>query len=122
MTDPSVSATTSTVANRRLVTFNDATDLREHLDLLNEAGITPVAVGIDATPQPFLITLVGPYADGEHVIFDSPWQTDCDYGEMVDGKWVSKPPYCDECMAQVHGMEHLRFPVTVLAQEVPDGT
>jgi len=115
-------ATSSTGANRRLVTFKNATDLREHLDLLDEAGITPVAVGIDATPQPFLITLVGIYAESEDVIFDSPWQSDIQYGERVDGVWVPKPPRCDECMAQVHAMEHLRFPVTVLAQEVPDGT
>ncbi len=93
----------------------DADALREHLDDLNEVGERPVAVGMDASRQPFLITLVGPYVEDEDVIFDSPWQSDCDYGERISGEWVPHPPRCDECQAQVHGIEDLRFPVTVLA-------
>jgi hypothetical protein len=105
----------------------DGDALRDHLDALNEAGEHPVAVGWDAAPEPFLITLVGPYADGEDVLFDSPWQRDCDYGKRVDGVWVPHPPRCDECQAQAHSMDDLRFPVTVLVsakghQEAPDGS
>lgn len=108
--NPGSSAATLTLADDRA--------LRAHLDALNEAGVTPVAVGYD-TVQAFLITLVGPYAEGEDVLFDSPWQGDTDYGERVDGEWVPLPPRCDECMAHVHAMKHLRFPVTVM---VPDLT
>jgi hypothetical protein len=104
----------STAALDVSLTFADDDALRAHLDALNEAGVTPVAVGYDAH-QAFLITLVGPYAESEDVLFDSPWQGDVDYGERIDGVWKPLPPRCDECMAHVHGMEHLRFPVTVMA-------
>ena len=56
----------------------------------------------------------------EDVLFDSPWQTDCDYGEMVDGEWVPQPLRCDECMAHVSGIEHIRFPVTVMVPSLTD--
>lgn len=98
-----------------LTTLEDADALREHLDALNESGEHPVAVGWDATPQPFLITLVGAYADGEDVIFDSPWQQDVNHGKLVDGTWVPHPPRCDECLAQAYGIEDLRYPVRVMA-------
>jgi hypothetical protein len=94
----------------------DAGGLREHLDALNEAGQTPVAVGVDSGPQSFLITLVGPYAESEDVFFDSPWQGDIDYGERVDGVWVPKQPRCEDCRAMSHGIEDLRFPVVVLGR------
>lgn len=112
------------VASQRTstVTLADAEALRDHLDALNEAGTTPIAVGWDATPQPFLITLVGAYADGEDVFFDSPWQDDRDYGERIDGVWVPKPPHCEECRAQVHGIDDLRYPVIVLAGPVAAGS
>lgn len=102
-----------------LMTFADDRALRAHLDALNEAGVTPVAVGYD-TVQPFLITLIGCYAESEDVLFDSPWQGDVSYGEMVNGEWVPLPPRCDDCMAHVHGMEHLRFPVTVMSPRLTD--
>jgi hypothetical protein len=89
--------------------------LRQHLDDLNERGQHPVAVGIDSNQQPFLITLVGPYAEGEDVFFDSPWQSDIDYGERIDGEWVPKKPHCEECRGMVHGIEDLKYPVTILA-------
>jgi hypothetical protein len=100
-----------------LVILTDADALRAHLDALNEDGQTPVAVGWTAGPysQPFLITLVGCYADGEDVLFDSPWQSDIDYGERINGVWAPLAPRCDECMGHVHEMKHLRFPVTVMA-------
>lgn len=98
-----------------ILSFTDAGALRDHLDALNESGEHPVAVGIDSTPRPFLITLVGPYVEGEDVLFDSPWQSDIEYGDVVDGEWVRKPPRCDECQGQAHGIKHLRFPLTVLA-------
>lgn len=97
--------------------LDDADALRDHLDALNEGGTIPIAVGWDATPQPFLITLIGPYAESEDVLFDSPWQGDRDYGERIDGVWVPHPPHCDECQGQVHAMRHLRFPVTVLVSQ-----
>lgn len=90
---------------RVMVRLPDADALREHLDALNQEGKHPVAVGIDSTPQPFLITLVGVYAEGEDVLFDSPWQTDVDWQEQSR---------CDECNGHSHGIEHLSFPVTVL--------
>lgn len=96
-----------------MTTFADSTALRAHLDALNEAGVTPLAVGYD-TAQAFLITLTGPYAESEDVLFDSPWQSDIDYGEHVDGAWMRQPPRCDECQGHVHEMRHLRFPVTVM--------
>lgn len=98
-----------------LVTFADADALREHLDALNEDGQQPTAVGWDATPQPFLITLAGPYVESEDVLFDTPWQSDVDYGERINGVWVPLPTRCDDCHAHVHEMKHLRFPVTVVA-------
>jgi hypothetical protein len=84
----------------------DADALRDHLDALNEGGTHPVAVGWDATPQPFLITLVGPYAESEDVLFDSPWQSDVD--------WRDGHSNCEDCNGWSHGIEHLRYPVTVL--------
>lgn len=99
------------------IVLSEAAALREYLDNLNEAGTRPIVVGIDASPQPFLITLIGPYAESEDVFFDSPWQSDIDYGERVDGEWVPKQPRCDECQAMVHGIEDLRFPVVVIVQE-----
>lgn len=101
------------------LTIGSAEALRGHLDALNEAGVHPIVVGIDACPQPFLITLVGPYAESEDVFFDSPWQGDVDYGERVDGVWVPKQPRCEDCRAVSHGIEDLRFPVTVLARPGP---
>jgi hypothetical protein len=86
----------------------DADALRGHLHDLNEDGISPVAVGWTGAPsrQPFLITLVGCYADGEDVLFDSPWQTDI--------RWLDGRTHCDECRGHVHGIEHLHYPVTVM--------
>lgn len=89
--------------------------LRLHLDNLNETGKRPVAVGIDSTESPFLITLMGPYTEYEDVFFDSPWQSDLDMGERVDGEWVPKKPHCEECRGMVHGMKDIKFPVTILA-------
>ena len=89
-------------------------ELRQLLDDLNESGITPTAVGIDALGRPFLITLVGPYADSEDVFFDSPWQRDVSYGKRVDGEWVPLRPRCEDCDAYAHTMSDLAFPVVVL--------
>jgi hypothetical protein len=100
-----------------LLTFPDADALRDHLDALNEDGESPVAVGIDNSGQPFLITLVGPYVESEDVLFDSPWHNDRDYGERINGVWVPHPPRCNECRAYVHEMRHLRFPVTVMTSQ-----
>lgn len=92
-----------------LFQFADADALREHLHDLNERGISPVAVGWTGDPsrQPFLITLVGCYADGEDVLFDSPWQTDI--------QWRTGSGRCDECNGWSHGIEDLHYPVTVMA-------
>lgn len=95
-------------------TLTTADELRQHLDDLNEAGTTPTAVGIDALGRPFLITLYGPYADTEHVLFDSPWQGDVSYGERVNGEWVPKKPWCEDCDGMVHATSDLAFPVVVL--------
>jgi hypothetical protein len=84
----------------------DADALRDHLDALNEAGERCTAAGMDSTPQPFLIALVGAYADGEDVLFDSPWQGDVD--------WRDGHSNCEDCNGWSHGIEHLRYPVTVL--------
>lgn len=92
-------------ATTRLV-LRDREDLRAHLDMLNEAGKSPIAVGADDRGLPFLITLVGPYAEGEAVFFDSPWQSDVD--------WRDGSTHCTECNGHEHGIEHLRFPVTLL--------
>lgn len=94
--------------------FADQEGLRQHLDNLNERGESPIAVGIDNTPQPFLITLIGPYAEGEAVFFDSPWQSDTDHGKRENGVWVPKKPHCTDCNGMEYGIEDLRFPVTVL--------
>lgn len=101
-----------------LITLADADALRQHLDDLNESGTDPIAVGWSAPPypRPFLITLVGCYADSEDVLFDSPWQRDVDYGERIDGKWVPRPPRCEECQAQAHGIENLSYPVVVVVR------
>lgn len=89
--------------------FADADALREHLHDLNERGISPVAVGWtgDPTRQPFLITLIGCYADSEAVFFDSPWQSDI--------QWRDGDQHCDECLGWEHRIEHLHYPVTVMA-------
>lgn len=87
--------------------LRDRDALRQHLDDLNEAGTHhPVAVGVDARSQPFLITLVGPYAEGEDVFFDSPWQREHDHGGV--------PARCDDCDARSHGIEDINFPVYVM--------
>lgn len=88
-----------------LTPITDAEDLRSHLDALNESGHHPVAVGIDVNSHPFLVTLVGPYAEGEEVFFDSPWQTD---------NCRSDEPRCDECLGHVDGIEDIKFPVTIM--------
>lgn len=92
-----------------LTTFPDADALRRYLDDLNENGCHPIVVGWTAPPYPqaFLITLVGCYADGEDVLFDSPWQTDI--------QWANGREHCPECMGHVHGIGDLRYPVTVMA-------
>ncbi len=91
----------------------DAEALRDHLDALNDDGQHPVAVGLDDLGQPFLIALVGPYADGEHVLLDSPWQREVTYS--------TGHTYCDECLGHVHGIEHLRYPVAVLTRTSASG-
>lgn len=96
------------------VTMPDAEALRDHLDGINEAGTQPIAVGIDKFGSPFLISLVGPYVESEDVIFDSPWQSDTNHGERVDGVWVPHPARCEECQAQAYGINDIRYPVTLL--------
>lgn len=99
-----------------LTTLLDEDALRDHLDALNEEGEITVVVGWDTTPQPFLITLVGAYADREDVLFGSPWQGDL-YSEKIDDVWVPKLPHCEECQGQVHTMKDLKFPVMVMVAE-----
>lgn len=94
-------------ATTRLV-LRDKEALRAHLDMLNEQGMGPIAVGADDWGRPFLITLVGPYAEGEAVFFDSPWQTDVTYD---DGHGS---PHCDECNGWEWDIDHLKYPVTIL--------
>jgi hypothetical protein len=105
--DPSPVSAARTPTVTPAVVLTDAEALREHLDTLNEHGVTPLAVGIDAWANPFLITLIGPYAESEHVFFDSPWQGDID--------WRNGHRHCEECMGHVHGIEDLRYPVTLMA-------
>lgn len=93
-------------ADYRPVLLADAEALREHLDALNDAGESAVTIGYDSAPQPFLITLTGPYAEGESVFFDSPWA-----GHDITGADI----HCDECRGEVCGIDHLRFPVTVMS-------
>lgn len=97
--------------------FEEADHLRQYLDDLNEDGKHPVAAGMHGDGWPFLITLVGPYADSEDVFFDSPWQSDVDWGEMADGVWTPHQPRCGECQAQAHLLKDLKFPVVVFATE-----
>lgn len=97
-----------------IVTFDDRDRLRRHLDGLNDSGKNPICTGIASNGQPFLITLVGAYAEYEEVFFDSPWQSDTDHGKRVDGEWVPHPPRCEDCGAQVYGIEDLSYPVTIL--------
>lgn len=80
-------------------------ELRRYLDDMNDAGIPPIVVGLTPIGAPFLITLVGPYAEREDVFFDSPWQREVGYD-------VS--PRCEDCDAYSHTMDHLQFPVTVV--------
>lgn len=94
--------------------FQSPEGLRDHLEDLNESGRSPIAVGTDNLARPFLITLVGPYAEGEEVFFDSPWQSDVEYGRRVEGTWVPLPPRCDDCLAHVHGLEDISFPARVM--------
>lgn len=103
--------------NTTTITLENSDDLRTYLDDLNEGGKHPIAAGLHSEGFPFLITLVGPYAEGEDVFFDSPWQSDIDYGSRIDGEWVPKKPNCDECGGMVHGIEDLVFPVVVFATE-----
>lgn len=98
----------------QLNTLLDQNHLRQYLDHLNENGLDPIIVGWDATSRPFLITLVGCYADSEDVLFDSPWQQDTNHGKMVDGEWVPHSPRCEECMAQVYEISDLTYPVRIM--------
>lgn len=92
-----------------LLELADADALRQHLDDLNDNGHHPIAVGWTAPPYPapFLVALVGCYADGEDVLLDSPWQTDLD--------WSNGSTRCEECHGHAHGIADLRYPVTIMA-------
>lgn len=95
-----------------LVWFRSPDELRAHLDALNEDGMHPAAAGLDGNGAPFLIALTGCYADGEDVLFDSPWQTDIE--------WSNGRQRCDECLGRVHGLDDLTFPVAVAALRSAD--
>lgn len=86
--------------------FRYAQELRGHLDRLNDMGLDYRCSGMDANNTAFFVSLVGPYADREHVFTVSPW----------DGE-VSFPsgPYCTECDAHIPlGLGDLTYPVQVL--------
>lgn len=88
--------------------ISDAGQLRAHLDQLNTTVDYYTAAGIDSTGAAFLITLVGPYAQTEAVIFGSPWDAEVDY---------TAGTHCDECgAAELFTITDLSFPVVVLNQ------
>lgn len=90
-----------------LLVLEDAQALRDHLDYLNDIGFDYRCSGMDANNAAFFVSLVGPYADGEHVFAFSPWD-----GEIS----FSAPAYCHECAAHTPlGLDHLTYPVRVLA-------
>jgi hypothetical protein len=94
-----------------LLPLADSDALRAHLDRLNESGLDYRAAGMDANGTPFFITLLGPYAEAEHVITASPWD-----GEVSLGR----PSWCDECDA--HSPLHitdLAYPVHVVIPHGP---
>lgn len=89
--------------------LQDAQALRDHLDKLNDTGFDYRCSGMDANNTAFFVSLIGPYADGEHVFTVSPWD-----GEVS----FSSGPYCDECAAHTPlGLEDLTYPVRVLLPE-----
>lgn len=89
-----------------LLVLEDAQALRDHLDYLNDIGFDYRCSGMDANNAAFFVSLVGPYADGEHVFAFSPWD-----GEIS----FSAPAYCHECVAHTPlGLDHLTYPVRVL--------
>lgn len=96
---------------RAATVIESADELRGQLDALNEAGIDHRLSGIDDNGQPFLAALAGCYADTVDVIFLSPWD-----GEVSHGNGQR----CDDCgAANLHGLEHIAYPATVLGVVVP---
>lgn len=89
--------------------IGDEGDLRDHLDALNEAGENSEVAGLDATGQPFLVFLTGPYAEGMYFLGWNPWEREFD----VD---VATRP-CDECNAMGPSpTSALHYPLVVLTE------
>lgn len=96
------------MARTELVT--DAEALRSVLDRLNDDGVDPTVSGIDDNGQAFLVSLEGPYADREEVLFGTPWSGERD--------WVTGVR-CEDCGAHhTFVTDDLAYPVTILVQEV----
>lgn len=85
-------------------------ELDDCLQKMNfDHGDTPVLVGIDATPQRFLVYGWAPGGDGWEigVTFDDPLDNEGSYG--------TEDAYCGECGSPARRtMDDLKFPVVVI--------
>lgn len=89
-----------------LVSVGSDEALRDRLDAMNEQGIDPLVVGVDAAGRSFLVTLQGPYAETEAVLLGIPWDSEVDW---------SSGRRCDECgCSEAFGLDDLTFPVDVV--------
>lgn len=91
--------------------FANTDALRDHLDALNESGTDPTVAGIDANGRAFLITLQGPYAETEAVLFGVPWDGEIDW---------NSPLRCSECGChEAFGIQDLTYPVRLAVVPAP---
>lgn len=86
-----------------------AEEVQKHLDDLNEAGEATTAIGRDARDLPFIVYLIGQYADITNVWMNDPWDYEVEVPGVIQGM-------CEDC--NPHGplqLEHLNYPVIVMA-------
>lgn len=95
-----------------IVAVSSASDLREHLDDMNEDGQNTIISGMDAGGAPFLAYLEGPYAENLSVLTHNPWDVEID---LVAGSSRT----CDDCgvWGPVRASE-LNYPAVVLVHEL----
>lgn len=87
--------------------LQDPDEVQSHLDGLNEAGYDTTVVGRDARDLPFIVHLIGQYADVTNVYMYDPWDWE------IDVPLANRE--CDDCNARgALKLEHLSYPVTLM--------
>lgn len=95
----------STITTAR---YDDGEELVATLHAMNEQGIEPKLSGLDAEGQPFLVQILGPYAERVAVTLNTPWDSEVSYHNTLHD--------CEECGAQGDwNLDALTFPVLTLS-------